>query len=201
MTAEPVCDGPWSSIPEWMIPPVDGFTADDFLAMPDLPPHTELIDGSLILVSPQRAFHALVTEVLVVGLRRTVPETLRVRREMSVVLDKRQCPEPDVTVIDARAELGLGQTSYQGGDVLLAVEVVSPESRERDRRRKPQLYAQAGIRDFWLVEQTADYHPIVHVHELDALTGAYVLTGIHHDRLKLSTPFTIDIDLTEVDRI
>ena len=201
MTAEPVRDGPWSSIPGWMIPPVDGFTVEDFLGMPGLPPHTELIDGSLVLVGPQRAFHALVTEVLVMGLRQTVPEALRVRREMSIVLDRRQCPEPDVTVIDARAEQGRGQTSYQGSDVLLAVEVVSPESRERDRGRKPLLYARAGIRNFWLVEQTADFYPIVYVHELDSLTGAYVTTGIHHDRLKLSTPFTVDIDLTEVDRI
>jgi hypothetical protein len=27
------------------------------------------------------------------------------------------------------------------------------------------------------------------------------LTGIHHDRLKLSAPFDIDIDLTEIDSL
>ena len=37
--------------------------------------------------------------------------------------------------------------------VMLAVEVVSPESeaRDRHRHRKPQLYAHAGIPHFWLV--------------------------------------------------
>jgi hypothetical protein len=29
----------------------------------------------------------------------------------------------------------------------------------------------------------------------------YTLTGIHHDMLKLTVPFDIDIDLTEVDLI
>lgn len=43
--------------------------------------------------------------------------------------------------------------------------------------------------------------PTVYVYELDPATMAYTLTGIHHDRLKLTVPFDIDIDLTEMDRI
>ena len=31
----------------WPVPPPEGFTADDLDRIPDLPPHTELIDGSL----------------------------------------------------------------------------------------------------------------------------------------------------------
>ncbi|MFF1380653.1 hypothetical protein [Streptomyces sp. NPDC058308] len=37
--------------------------------------------------------------------------------------------------------------------------------------------------------------------QLDPHTGAYTPTGIHHGRLKLAVPFTIDIDLTEIDRL
>jgi hypothetical protein len=33
------------------------------------------------------------------------------------------------------------------------------------------------------------------------MTASYVPTGIHHDRLKLSVPYTIDIDLTAIDRM
>ncbi|MGW5692835.1 Uma2 family endonuclease, partial [Streptomyces asiaticus] len=36
---------------------------------------------------------------------------------------------------------------------------------------------------------------------LDEATGTYGLTGIHHNQLKLSVPFTIDIDLTEIDHL
>ena len=43
--------------------------------------------------------------------------------------------------------------------------------------------------------------PIVYVYEFDAVTGSYVPTGIYHDRLKVSVPFTIDIDLTEINRL
>jgi hypothetical protein len=43
--------------------------------------------------------------------------------------------------------------------------------------------------------------PTVRTHELDRVGAKYELTGIHHDRLKLSALFTIDIDLTEIDHM
>ncbi len=82
----------------------------------------------------------------------------------------------------------------------LVVEVVSAESRTRDRERKPQLYAKAGIPHFWRVENI-DGRPVVYVYELDPATGAYAPSGIFHDRLKVSVPFEIDIDLSEIDRL
>ncbi|WP_325098757.1 hypothetical protein [Nocardia gipuzkoensis] len=78
--------------------------------------------------------------------------------------------------------------------------MVSAESRTRDRERKPQLYARAGIAHFWRVENV-DGRPVVYVYELDPATKAYALTGIHHDRLKLTVPFDMDIDLTDTDRL
>ncbi len=187
-------------LPDWAVPPAGGFTSDDLDRLTELPPHTELIDGSLVFVSPQAAFHTLVMDILVSGLRRTSPKDLRVRREMSVVLALRQRPEPDLVVINAAAETDTGQTAYQAEDILLAVEVVSGDSEERDRERKPQLYAKAGIPHFWRVENVSG-RPTVYVYELDPATHAYALTGIHHDLLKLTLPFDIDIDLTEIDRL
>jgi Uma2 family endonuclease len=192
MTAEP--------LPSWLRPPPTGFTADDLDRLPGLPPHTELIDGSLVFVSPQTVFHLLTMGLLETGLRRCAPDTVRVRREMTVTLDDRQRPEPDVLVIDADAARGLDQTTYHAADVILAVEVVSPDSERRDRERKPQLYAQAGIQHFWRVENVAG-GPAVYVYELDPATRAYALTGIYHDRLALTVPFDIDIDLTELDKL
>ena len=51
------------------------------------------------------------------------------------------------------------------------------------------------------METGDDGLPEVYVYELDQSTGAYGLVGIQHDQLKLNVPFTIDIDLTEVDRL
>jgi len=84
--------------------------------------------------------------------------------------------------------------------VLLVAEVVSEESAERDRKRKPQLYAKAGIPHFWLVE-IVNAALEVHVYQLDEVTESYALLGIHHDRLELPAPFPVDIDLTELQRM
>ncbi|WP_312891793.1 Uma2 family endonuclease [Nonomuraea muscovyensis] len=159
-----------------------------------------MIDGSLVFASPQVSFHTLAVDLLVAGLRRIVPASLRVRREMGVILDADQRPEPDICVIAAGADRGPEQTFYRAREVLLTVEVVSPESRTRDRERKPTLYAKAGIPYFWRVENESG-RPVVYVYELDPATRGYELTGIHHDRLKVSVPFEIDIDLTEIDAL
>jgi Uma2 family endonuclease len=190
-------------LPDWVFPPPDGFTADDLDRIPDLPPHTELIDGSLVFVGPQRSFHSLALYLLESGLRRQTPAHLRVRREMTIVVNKANRPEPDLVIVrrDAVPATGHAETRYRAEDVVLAVEVVSPESVARDRKRKPLLYAEAGIPYFWLVERTETGRPVIHCYELDRVGGKYELTGIHHDHLKLSVPFTIDIDLTEIDEL
>ncbi|GAA0829288.1 Uma2 family endonuclease [Streptosporangium amethystogenes subsp. fukuiense] len=189
-----------SSLPDWAFPPPEGFVAEDLDRIPQLPAHTELIDGSLVFVSSQASFHTRAADLLVPALRRAAPADLRARREMSVVLGKQQRPEPDMSVIRASAEHSPEQTYYRAEDVVLAVEVISPDSERRDRDRKPTLYAEAGIAHFWLVENQSG-RPAVYVYELDPVARSYVLTGIHHDRLKISAPFDIDIDLTEIDKL
>lgn len=119
---------------------------------------------------------------------------------MTVTLGKRQRPEPDLVVVQAEEALDTTKTSFQPSHVVLGVEVVSPDSEVRDRERKPQLYAAAGLAHFWRVENT-EGRPTVYVYELDPATRSYALTGIHHDLLKLTAPFDIDIDLTQMNRI
>ncbi|MGW3949991.1 Uma2 family endonuclease [Streptomyces sp. NPDC004752] len=187
----------------WPIPPAEGWTADDLDRIPDLPPHTELIDGSLVFMSPQTAFHARCMRLLEHSLLEQAPARLDVLREMAIRLDQKNRPEPDILVFPIEANTGPGQTWYEPEDIILAVEVVSPDSRERDREVKPRKYAQAGVRHFWRVEQDEDEDkglPVVYVYELDPATRSYALSGIFHDRLKLTVPFDIEIDLTAIDR-
>ncbi|MFF4574775.1 Uma2 family endonuclease [Streptomyces sp. NPDC001410] len=197
MTAEPSAahdSEPGIHLP---VPPPEGFTVDDLFTLPDLPPHTELIDGSLVFVSPQRRFHNKMMELLVNGLRSTLPDNLSVEREMTVVLDRRNGPEPDVSVVRAEAVTGLEQTRFKAEDLVLAVEVVSPDSEARDYDTKPLKYAAAGIPHFWLVDVAeGNRHPVIRTYELDPVTKAYGLTGIHHDKLELAVPYDIAIDIT-----
>lgn len=104
-------------------------------------------------------------------------------------------------MVRAEAERSDDQSRYHAADVVLAVEIVSPDSEDRDRETKPLKYAAAGIPHFWLVEKTGEGRPpAVHTYELDPVTKSYTNTGIYHERLKLTVPFTIDIDLTAIAR-
>lgn len=82
--------------------------------------------------------------------------------------------------------------------MLLAIEVVSPESRVRDRERKPCLYARAGIPHFWLVEE-GDDGGVVYTYELDPVKGGYTNTAVHRKRLRVEAPCPFDLDLTALD--
>lgn len=183
----------------WPMPPQDGYTVNDLFTLPDLPPHTELIDGSLVFVSPQRDFHSIMIDLLMTGLRGAAPSELKVRREMTVILDSRNGPEPDISVVRAEAVTGLDQTRFEAADVLLAVEVVSPDSESRDRDTKPHKYAAAGIPHFWLVEMSGSTpRPTVRTFELDAgaRTPAYIPTGIHRDTLSVKEPYPLTLDIS-----
>ncbi|NKI40768.1 Uma2 family endonuclease [Streptomyces physcomitrii] len=193
-SAEAVCDCGTS----WPEPPQDGYTVDDVYTLPELPRHTQLIDGSLVFAARQQLFHMRMVDLLTAGLRGTLVPPLKVRRQMSVELDRRNMPEPDVSVVrEDAAETGPDRTRYLASEVLLAVEVVSPDSEARDRDTKPRKYAAAGIPHFWLVERAgSDGHPVVRVHELDPVTKSYAITGIHHDELKSSVPYDIAVDIS-----
>ncbi|MET9807839.1 Uma2 family endonuclease [Streptomyces halstedii] len=180
------------------VPPPQGWVAEDLDRLPGLPRHTELIDGSLVFMSPQRKFHTRVMWLLERALLGCLPHGLDVDREMSVRLDTRNRPEPDLLVYRAEADTGADQTWYAPEDVVLAVEVVSPDSVDRDRDVKPRKYAAAGIAHFWRVEANDDGLPVVYVYELDPALKAYTPTGIYHNKLKLDVPFPVEADLTEL---
>ncbi|HUN30437.1 MAG TPA: Uma2 family endonuclease [Trebonia sp.] len=76
----------------------------------------------------------------------------------------------------------------------LVVEVVSPESEDRDRETKPAKYARAGIRFLWRIEREGST-PVAYTYELDPASGTYVATGVHRGRLKTDIGFPVDIDL------
>jgi Uma2 family endonuclease len=183
-----------TALPDWMRPPrAEGWFADDLDRLPEAPRHTELIDGALVfMMSPQRSWHGRVVLALTFALAGAAPAGVEVEHEMTLRLDDRNRPEPDIVV--TTAEYDESRTWYDPADVLLAVEVVSPESEHRDRTVKLRKYAEAGIPHYWLVEQDNDT-TVVHVYELDRPTRAYVPVEICRGTLRRPVPFAITIDL------
>ncbi|MXM62399.1 Uma2 family endonuclease [Streptomyces sp. HUCO-GS316] len=187
---------PKASTPSWPTPPEGGWTADDLDRLPNLPPHTELIDGSLVFVSPQTFFHVRTVSFLEWQLQSVAPADLEVVREFTIDIDRQNRPEPDVVVVRAE-EVDPQQTRFPAEAVVLAIEVVSEDSLSRDRETKPLKYARAEIPHYWRVENE-NGRAAVHVFELEPTTGTYTSTGIFRGRMKLDVPFTVDLDLTAI---
>ncbi|TCO56637.1 Uma2 family endonuclease [Actinocrispum wychmicini] len=194
--------------PHWPYVPRDGWTAADLdLISADGPngeidalKHIELVDGELIIMSPQTEFHRRVIERLRDELERQAPADLTATREMDILIGERQRPCPDVSVVSASAaDADLDRTYYVPADVVLVAEVVSKSSEIRDREHKPRRYAEAGIRHFWRIENV-DGRPVAYVYELDPATRTYALTGIFHEQLKLPAPYPIELSLTNLSR-
>jgi Uma2 family endonuclease len=174
------------------ITPPDGWTLDNLPT--DLPKHTELIRGVLVM-SPQKSWHMAVVRLLDRQLFDQVPDEFIVLFEMAIKRSKRSAPEPDVSVVHANA-FKADKSVYLPEDVLVAAEIVSPESEERDREDKPFIYAAMGIPSYWLIERGDDDAPIVHEHQLYG--GAYRLMHTHIGHMKTEIPFPIDLRLPVV---
>jgi Uma2 family endonuclease len=176
-------------------PPVEGWTAADLDKIPNLPKHTELLDGGFFFMSPQKEFHRRCIDLLVHELGAQAPIDYRVTREMTVWLDRRNRPEPDVMVLRPGTETDDDTTWYPAEAVLLIVEVISPDSVERDKVLKPAKYAAAGVPFYWRVDRDVDGAPVCETFELDEDLKVYQPAGIFHGTVKTSRPFQIAIDL------
>ncbi|MEE1803753.1 Uma2 family endonuclease [Streptomyces sp. JV176] len=195
---EPEAPGPDAPSRRWPVPPPGGWTGDDLDELPNLPPHTELIDASLVFVSPQTLFHSLAVSFFEWQLRSQAPAGILVLREFTIDIDWQNRPEPDVVVCHSKYMRDHEQTRIPAESALLAIEVVSRESRSRDRETKPLKYARAKIPHYWRVENSGNGEAVVHVFELEPATGVYVSTGIFRDWMKVPVPFPVDLDLTTI---
>lgn len=125
-------------------PREEGWFAEDLDRLPEAPRHTELIDGALVfLMSPQRSWDGRLVTSLTTTLMTTAPAGFEVEREMTIRLDERNRPEPDLLVTTAPYDPD--RTWYAPEEVRLVIEVVSPESAHRDRTVKLHKYAEAKI--------------------------------------------------------
>ena len=111
----------------------------------------ELLQGALVEMSPKGEQHATVMARLVGWLAPlAVAGTHELRTEHPLAVpDPTSLPEPDIAVIEARADPTRRPTS-----ALLVVEV-SVSSRAIDTTIKPRLYASAGVPDYWVVDVAA----------------------------------------------
>ena len=107
----------------------------------------ELIEGVIMVQSPQNAEHFSSTDRVVEVLRTVFGESYHVRMQGPIDLGPHSEPEPDVAVVLGKRE---DFSHAHPTAAVLAVEV-SDSTLRSDRARKGSLYARAGLAEYWIV--------------------------------------------------
>jgi len=131
------------------------FTADDYQRMGQAgilseDDRVELIDGEVVAMTPigprhnaavNRANRAMVT---------AVGDTAIVQVQGSVRLGLYHEPQPDLVLLRPQADYYASRLPGPA-DILLVVEIAE-SSIDYDREVKARLYAESGVREYWLVD-------------------------------------------------
>lgn len=168
------------------------YTVEDVLNLPPDAPRVELVDGVMVVVPSPSPDHQDIAGLLWSWLRRNAPMRYRASYAIGVLVSMKSTFEPDVLLFDRDA---FGGNHYLTPDkVALAVEVVSPGSRKRDRLVKPVDYGRAGIPYYWRIEQNPVH---VFAYRLSE-DGTYDLMAESTELLELSEPFGISLPIAEI---
>jgi Uma2 family endonuclease len=130
-------------------------TYGEFLTWEGPTPHVEWVDGKVVSMPPVSREHQDVGLFLL----RLISDFVEARRLGRVFYEPFQMKTgpnlpgraPDILFV-ATANLGRVQRLHLEGPGDLVVEIISPESRARDRGEKFYEYEQGGVPEFWLID-------------------------------------------------
>jgi Uma2 family endonuclease len=130
-------------------------TYEAFLAWADEDTWAEWVDGEVILLTPASNQHQDLVGFLT-ALLRHFAEAHRLGVVRSAPFQMKtgaDLPgrEPDILFI-AHDHLDRLQNTYVDGPADVVVEVISPDSRARDRGEKFYEYEQGGVGEYWLID-------------------------------------------------
>jgi Uma2 family endonuclease len=135
-------------------PPHARLSADDYIASPQSAHKSDLIEGVFVMASPASFEHASVQPFLITTLSNYVSA-----RTFGIVLGENAAYrlnddnvyQPDVSFL-SNARLHLAGEVYIHGAPDLAIEVISPSSRQYDTVEKRINYGRFGVQEYWLVD-------------------------------------------------
>jgi Uma2 family endonuclease len=127
----------------------------DFLAQTDEDISAEWVDGDVEFMSPVSHAHQDLAGFIAAIMRlfaedHDMGRVLTAPFQMHLASAKRG-REPDIIFV-ARQHLERLQRNHLEGPADLAIEIISPESRLRDRGDKYAEYEASGVREYWILD-------------------------------------------------
>lgn len=133
-------------------------TFADYAALPESNQIVELIDGEII-VNPPLDVHQDALGTIYVFLRQNLVGGQLRMAPTGVHFDDRNSFEPDIFWVspqNQRCFLGDDNRYWHGAPDLI-VEILSSSTASKDRGIKFDVYEQAGVREYWLVDPVSRY--------------------------------------------
>ena len=129
-------------------------TFEEFLEIVEDGQKADLLDGVIYMASPDNIEAGDLLSWLAAVFAAYVAERELGRIYLSRVayrIGMTRGPEPDLGFVP-RALESMRRHGYIDGPPSLAIEIVSPDSVQRDYVQKRAIYEQAGVREYWILD-------------------------------------------------
>lgn len=134
--------------------PIGTLTFADFLELVHDDQKADLLDGMIYVASPDNTEH----NKLLFWLGTIMHQFIEERKLGHITVNKvafrltdETAPEPDLAFVRTE-RAGIIKRGYVDGPPDLVIEIVSPESIERDYNVKRLRYEEAGVEEYWIID-------------------------------------------------
>ncbi len=131
---------------------------DDYAALPETNQIVELIDGEIIVNPPLDSHQDALGNIYTFLRQRLTVGTLRMA-PTGVYFDDTNSFEPDIFWVSPQNDhcILAADNRYWHGAPDLIVEILSVSTTSKDRGVKFDTYEKYGVREYWLVDPTAQF--------------------------------------------
>lgn len=140
-------------------------TVDDYRELPEGPPHYQLIEGRLFVSPSPNRYHQVICQNLLVILHQFLeknPIGDVFKSPSDVYLTGYDAYQPDLYFVSNENAAILTQQGAAGAPDLV-IEILSSGTEHFDRDLKRKVYAQAGVKELWLIDPVTreiQIHPL-----------------------------------------
>ena len=174
---------------------------DEFLALGKTDGKWELDDGVLYIMASGTRDHQFLVFEFGLHLRNYIDSfeqpVAHFYHELTTILSRelQRAPEPDIVLV-REGRPGVLESRWVEGAPDIVVEILSTD-RSRDLVRKRQIYAEAGVLEYWLIDPGSDT-----VTQLELQNGEYIERAVLGADNTLTTPLLpgLSIPLAEIFR-
>ena len=172
------------------------WTYEDYRQMPDDGLRYEVLDGDLVVTPAPSITHQRIAKRVYLALVEQLERSGLAEvffAPVDLIFSRLRTLQPDLAVVSSARAGIIPERGIEGAPDLV-IEILSPSTEAIDRGRKSKLYADEGVREYWLVD--ADRRRI-EVFVLGAV--GYTLDGEYGSGTKvISRVFTVDLDVERV---